>query len=388
VFEEIFGSGIFNSDGDAWKTQRRTASHMFTMRQLKDTMKKAFIDHGDEIVQKVEALKPNEEIDMQAMYFAYTLDSFCDIAFGVQLGIVQNKNSDFTRAFDWTQTLSEKRWYVPWWKINRFFGFSDEASLHKHLNILNKFAYDVIASRRKEIAQNNGDVRSDLLSLFIKQTDNDGQPFSDQYLRDVVMNFVVAGRDTTAATLSWSTYLIAQHPDIEEELFKEVDKLYLEADEKEGPYDAIQNNEFLHAVVSEVLRLYPPVPKDPKFAIKEDVWPDGSKIPAGCVVVYVPWSQGRIPEIWGPDATSFRPSRWLNNGRFQAESPFKFSAFQGGPRLCLGKQVAYLEIKLMLAMLARKFRFRLVPDHPVVPLTSITLPMAHGLKMTVERRQH
>jgi len=336
-------------------------------------------------------MKPNEKVDMQAIYYNFTLDSFCDIAFGIQLGSLQNKNQDFVRAFDSAQLLSEKRWYAPWWKVSRVLartlGLTEEAQLLKDIKILDKYAYDVIASRRKEIAQNKGDARSDLLTLFLNQKDDDGKPFADQYLRDVVMNFMIAGRDTTAGALSWSTYLISQHPDIQEELFREVDKIFSDNDDKS--YSAIQDNDYLHALVSESLRLYPSVPKDTKCAVKDDVWPDGTKIPAGAIVVYVPWSQGRMTDLWGPDATVFRPSRWLNDsGQFQVENQYKFPVFQAGPRLCLGKQVAYVEVKLLLAMLAHKFRFRLLPDHHVRPLTTVTLPMEFGLKMTVERRRN
>lgn len=142
--------------------------------------------------------------------------------------------------------------------------------------------------------------------------------------------------------------------------------------------------------------------------------PDGTKVKAGGMVTYVPYSMGRMEYNWGPDAASFKPERWLKDGVFQNASPFKFTAFQvslkdpisshdmwshteashafvfvdmqAGPRICLGKDSAYLQMKMALAILCRFFKFKLVPDHPVKYRMMTILSMEHGLKLSVERR--
>ncbi|XP_068326540.1 cytochrome P450 704B1-like [Pyrus communis] len=151
-------------------------------------------------------------------------------------------------------------------------------------------------------------------------------------------------------------------------------------------YDSLGKLYYLHAVMTETLRLYPAVPQDPKGILEDDVLPDGTKVKAGGMVTYVPYSMGRMEYNWGPDAASFKPERWLEEGFFQNASPFKFTAFQAGPRICLGKDSAYLQMKMALAILCRFYTFTLVPGHPVQYRMMTILSMAHGLKLTVARR--
>ncbi|KAI3959353.1 hypothetical protein MKW98_018943 [Papaver atlanticum] len=153
-------------------------------------------------------------------------------------------------------------------------------------------------------------------------------------------------------------------------------------------YDSLAKLSYLHATITETLRLFSAVPQDPKGVLEDDVLPDGTKVRAGGVVAYVPYAMGRMVYNWGPDATSFNPDRWFNkDGLFQSESPFKFTAFQAGPRTCLGKDSAYLQMKMTLAILCRFFNFHLIPNHPVNYKMMTTLTMEHGLKLTMTTRQ-
>lgn len=106
----------------------------------------------------------------------------------------------------------------------------------------------------------------------------------------------------------------------------------------------------------------------------------------GGMVTYVPYSMGRMEYNWGVDAACFKPERWLKDGMFQNASPFKFTAFQAGPRICLGKDSAYLQMKMGLAILCRFYEFKLVPGHPVKYRMMTILSMANGLKLTVSKR--
>ncbi|PNX83723.1 cytochrome p450 704c1-like protein, partial [Trifolium pratense] len=235
---------------------------------------------------------------------------------------------------------------------------------------------------------------------------------SDKSLRDVVLNFVIAGRDTTATTLSWAIYMVMTHSNVAEKLYLEL-KTFEENQAKEENVtlpqcddnddlelfnqrvvqfskllnkDSLERLHYLHAVITETLRLYPAVPQDPKGVMEDDVLPDGTKIKAGGMVTYVPYSMGRMEYNWGPNAASFIPERWFKDGVLKNESPFKFTAFQAGPRICLGKDSAYLQMRMVLAILCRFYKFNLVPGHPVKYRMMTILSMAHGLKLTIEKR--
>ncbi|MCO5567361.1 hypothetical protein L7F22_021051 [Adiantum nelumboides] len=236
-------------------------------------------------------------------------------------------------------------------------------------------------------------ARADLLSRFMAYSEGQPGQFTDQELRDAILNFVIAGRDTTAITLSWFIYCVCNHPHVADKVFEEMVKVlglqertekykFDEVAEKIS-YEALNKMHYLHAALTETLRLYPPVPRDPKVAAGDDVLPDGTRVKRGDRVVYVPYAMGRMEFLWGKDAMTYNPSRWLEDEVFQPESPFKFSAFQAGPRICLGKESAYLQMKMTAALLLYFFRFQLVPGHVVRYRITMVKPMANGLLVHV-----
>ncbi|QHO04643.1 Cytochrome P450 [Arachis hypogaea] len=251
-------------------------------------------------------------------------------------------------------------------------------------------------------------IKHDILSRFIELEGNNA---TDKSLRDVVLNFVIAGRDTTATTLSWAIYMVMTHSHVADRLYLELKTFEENRAKDEGVTlnqcdigdsesfnqrveqfskflnkDSLERLHYLHAVITETLRLYPAVPQDPKGVLEDDVLPDGTKIKAGGMVTYVPYSMGRMEYNWGPDAPSFIPERWFKDGVLQHESPFKFTAFQGGPRICLGKDSAYLQMRMVMAILCRFYKFNLVAGHQVNYRMMTILSMAHGLKLTIQRR--
>lgn len=235
----------------------------------------------------------------------------------------------------------------------------------------------------------NSRARSDFLSLFIGEMKRNGcsstvddlSKQDEQFLRDLIMNFLIAGRDTTAQALSWTFYLLAQHPTIEAHLHAEIVEVL-----GDGPltYEGINRLEYAQCVVNEVLRLYPSVPKNIKVAVSDDVLPDGTIIPAGCNIAHTPFVMGRSKAIWGEDAAVFKPERWI--GRAFSDA-YSYPVFHAGPRECLGRRMAYLEMKVCLAALLRKYHFKLSVDpSEVFYAESLTLPMATALPMVAARR--
>ncbi|KAH7300165.1 hypothetical protein KP509_24G047700 [Ceratopteris richardii] len=150
---------------------------------------------------------------------------------------------------------------------------------------------------------------------------------------------------------------------------------------KRMSYETLSTMHYLHAALTETLRLYPAVPRDGKVAAGDDTLPDGTRVKQGDRVSYVPYSMGRMEFLWGKDALTYNPDRWLKDGVFQPESPFKFSAFQAGPRICLGRDSAYLQMKMTAALLLYFFRFCIVPQHVVRYRV-----MANGLFVNISRR--
>lgn len=121
--------------------------------------------------------------------------------------------------------------------------------------------------------------------------------------------------------------------------------------------------------------------------IEDDIFPDGTELKRGTKVIYAIYAMGRMEAIWGKDCREFRPERWLRDGRYASESAYKFTAFNGGPRLCLGKDFAYFQMKYVAASIILRYRVQVVKDHPVVPKLGLTMYMKHGLMVHLHRRQ-
>ncbi|KAK6139356.1 hypothetical protein DH2020_026902 [Rehmannia glutinosa] len=388
--EVLLGDGIFNVDGELWRKQRKTASFEFASKNLRDFSTVVFREYSLKLSAILsQASHNNQAVDMQELLMRMTLDSICKVGFGVEIGTLAPNlpDNEFAQAFDTANMIVTLRFIDPLWKIKKFFNVGSEAVLDQNIRTIDDFTYSVIKRRKAEIEQDRG--------------------INKDEKRRVVLNFVIAGRDTTATTLAWAIYMIMSHEDVADKLYSELKDFEEDRAVEEGvslvndqesfdqramqfagllSYDSLGKLYYLHAVITETLRLYPAVPQDPKGILEDDVLPDGTKVKAGGMVTYVPYSMGRMEYNWGPDAASFKPERWLKDGIFQNASPFKFTAFQAGPRICLGKDSAYLQMKMALAILCRFYEFKLVPGHQVKYRMMTILSMEHGLKLTVSKR--
>ncbi|KQK23444.1 cytochrome P450 704B1 [Brachypodium distachyon] len=429
----LLGDGIFNADGELWRKQRKTASFEFASKNLRDFSTIVFREYSLKLSSILsQACKTGKVVDMQELFMRMTLDSICKVGFGVEIGTLSPDlpENSFAQAFDAANIIVTLRFIDPLWRLKKLLRVGSEALLEQSIKLVDEFTYSVIRRRKAEIVQARASgkqekIKHDILSRFIELgeagVDNDnGGGISlfgdDKGLRDVVLNFVIAGRDTTATTLSWFTYMAMTHPPVAEKLRRELAAFESDRAREEGislipffsdsdgpenqssfaarvaqfaallTYDGLGKLTYLHACVTETLRLYPAVPQDPKGVAEDDVLPDGTKVKAGGMVTYVPYSMGRMEYNWGPDAGCFRPERWIGeDGGFRNASPFKFTAFQAGPRICLGKDSAYLQMKMALAILFRFYRFEILEGHPVKYRMMTILSMAHGLKVRVSR---
>ncbi|XP_026452336.1 cytochrome P450 704B1-like [Papaver somniferum] len=416
--EELLGDGIFNSDGEMWKQQRKISSLEFASRNLRDFSTTVFRDYALNLSGILHRSSTcDEQIDMQELLMRMTLDSICKVGFGMEIGTLAYELPDirFANAFEYASSTVTYRFVNPWWRFKRFLNVGSEALFVQSIQVIDEFTYKLIHKRKAELQEakstsNNGYkvIKHDLLSRFIELSESHDSNSTDKSLRDLIINFVLAGRDTTAATLSWSIYMLMINPNVAEHIytelitFEENQVKEMTGYDSEHPksfaekitqfasllsYDSLAKLPYLHATITETLRLYPAVPQDPKGILEDDVLPDGTKVRAGGLMITVPYVMGRMVYNWGPDATSFNPGRWLNEeGQFQSESPFRFTAFQAGPRTCLGKDSAYLQMKMTLAILCRFFNFHLIPNHPVKYTMMPSLTMERGLKLTVTTR--
>ncbi|KAJ6722784.1 CYTOCHROME P450 FAMILY 704 SUBFAMILY A POLYPEPTIDE 1 [Salix koriyanagi] len=312
--------------------------------------------------------------DMQDTLMRCTLNSIFKVGFGVELNCLEGSSkegTEFMKAFDDSNALVFRRYADPLWKLKKYFNIGSEASLKKNIKIIDAFVTNLIRTKRKLLAEERlCDDKEDILSRFLVESKKDPEEMNDKYLRDIILNFMIAGKDSSANTLSWFFYMLCKNPVIQEKVAQEVRDFTRSQDDVVNVEEftanitdtALEQMHYLHAALTETLRLYPAVPLDGRCAEVDDILPDGFRMKKGDGLYYMAYAMGRMPYIWGEDAEDFRPERWLNNGVFQPESPFKFIAFHAGPRICLGKDFAYRQMKIVATALLRFFRFKLADD--------------------------
>ena len=232
-------------------------------------------------------------------------------------------------------------------------------------------------------------------SLINSLIDEIGDPV---VVADAALNYLSAGRDTTAQALTWTFYLLMRHTQVVENIRKELDDVAAEQEHSRLTFESIQSTimPYTLAAFYESLRLYPPVPFEIKQCTRATSLPDGTHLPAEAVVVWCPWAMNRSTRIWGQDAYAYRPERWLdisvdldNCGRgskatFRPRTQHEFPVFNGGPRTCLGKKMAELQAVYVIATLVDQFDFREVKSAEGQSVerrsrNSLTLPMEGGL---------
>ncbi|KAL9241349.1 hypothetical protein vseg_015471 [Gypsophila vaccaria] len=401
---DLLGDGIFNADSETWQKQRKTASIEFHSAKFRQLTTESLLElvHKRLLPVLEESRKSCMPVDLQDVLLRLTFDNVCMMAFGVDPGCLSLGLPEvpFAQAFEKATEATVLRFVTPTaiWKAMRYLNLGPEKDLKEAIRGVNKFADEVIMTRKKELAlqDESSRQRSDLLTVFMRLKDDNGRPFSDTFLRDICVNFILAGRDTSSVALSWFFWLLDQNPEVEQKILEEISRIVdqrEDADNGDGKgrppvfrAEDIKRMDYLHAAISEALRLYPSVPVDHKEVVEEDVFPDGTVLKKGTKVIYAIYAMGRMEAIWGRDCRKYKPERWLRDGRFMSESAYKFTAFNGGPRLCLGKDFAYYQMKFAAASILCRYHVKVVRNHRVEPKLALTMYMKHGLKVHLIKR--
>jgi cytochrome P450 len=244
------------------------------------------------------------------------------------------------------------------------------------LGSIDDVVYRIIDQHR--LAQKTGQPDRDLLSMLLRVRDEaTSGGFTDEQLRNETITLLLAGHETTANALTWTFYLLSQHPGAESRLQEEISNVL---GGRAPMLEDLPRLAFTKRVIKESMRLYPPIWIIERRVIASDVV-GGCHLPSGSAVVIAPYALHRHPVFWErPEA--FDPER------FAGRTPQAYIPFGAGPRGCIGIEFAMLEAQLIATMVAQSFRLRLVPGHPMEPLPGITLRSRHGLRMTLHEQRN
>jgi cytochrome P450 len=352
----LFGNGLLTSEGDDWVGQRKKMQPAFHRERI-DGYGRVMIDYTNRML---EGWHEGQTLDVHAAMMELTMDIVVRTLFGMEVDDLESK--DIAAAFDVAVNQISIRFTRPFF-IPDWVPLPNNIRFNRAIARLDRLVDQFITERRKS----PGD---DLLSMMIALDMN------DEELRDQAVTIFLAGYETTALAMSWTWYLLAQHPEVEKELHRELATLGdLEAADAERlPYT--------RAVILESMRLYPPAYAFGREAIA-DCQIGGHTIPAKSTVFIVPWVVHRDPR-WFADPERFEPSRW--SGDFAKSLPtFAYLPFGGGPRRCIGNAFAMMEATLLLAAIARRYSMRIVEGQRIEPFPSITLRPRSGLRVKLSR---
>ncbi|GAV91979.1 p450 domain-containing protein, partial [Cephalotus follicularis] len=387
---DFLGNGIFNVDGDSWKFQRQVSSHEFNTKSLRNFVETVVITElSDRMIPILsDAVDNKTVVDFQDILKRFAFDNICKIAFGFDPAYLLPSlpEAEFAKAFEEGVKISSERLgslFPIKWKIKRFFNIGSEKRLKMLVSQVREFATNIIREKKKELKEKSSIESVDLLSRFLSSGHSD-----ENFVTDIVISFILAGRDTTSAALTWFFWLLSKNPQVEKEILKEIREK-----SSMSVYEEVKHMAYTHASLCESMRLYPPVPLDGKLAEEDDVLPDGTVVKKGTTVTYHVYAMGRSKELWGPDFAEFKPERWLkrdDNGKwiFVAKDQYTYPVFQAGPRICLGKEMAFLQMKEVVAEILKRFKVVPTVEDGVEPVfvAFFTAKMKGGFLVRIEER--
>ncbi|KAF9968116.1 hypothetical protein BGZ73_000245 [Actinomortierella ambigua] len=404
---DFLGHGIFIANGSQWKIHRKTASNVFTTRLYRDLVQgvfKATVSDLADILDRT--IERDASIDLQDEFLKLTLDVSGRVTFGIDFKALKTEGcNEFGDAFDYMASLIGIRSKNPFWRLKEILSPRMRKKVRTSLATIDRYAMMAIEARHAETVEESEARPRDLLDHFIEYRHEDGSMLTDVDLRDVFVNFLIAGRDTTARVLTWMFYMLIIRPEILAKVHEEMAIFFPDGSSDNFKYEIFAHEmPYTKAVFYETVRLYPAVPKNVKTVVADDVLPCGTRVHKDDTIAFSHYCMARSPEVWGPDAEVFRPERWLDTstvdekdalrasgkspfGKFKNESTFKFVNFNAGPRICLGQTFATLHALVTTVYLLQRFNFCMTPNSPIpVPKSSVTMPMRDPFMVKVSRR--
>ncbi|EOA34778.1 hypothetical protein CARUB_v10022359mg [Capsella rubella] len=386
---DVLGDGIVAADSMLWEDLRKSNHSIFHH--------KGFLEHAvSSNISKVKkgllpildkAVEENIILDLQDMFQRFTFDisSILMTGYDPMSLSIEMPEVEFAEAVDISEEAIFYRHLKPviLWKLQKWIGVGLEKKLRDSMVAVDEMLAKIISSRREELGRGKRETSMNVLTYYINVDTTKYKllkPRSDKFIRDVVFSLLIAARDTTSSALTWFFWLLSMHPNVMAKIQHEINTKY------DNPAD-LEKLVYLHAALSETMRLYPPLPFNHKSPSESEVLPSGHKVEAHSKIVISIYALGRMRSVWGEDASDFKPERWiLEDGGIRHEPSYKFLAFNSGPRTCLGKNLALLQLKIVAVDIIRNYDFKIVEGQKIEPVTSVILTMKHGLKVTVSKK--
>jgi len=363
----VFGKGLLTSEGESWRKQRRLIQPAFHHDRIA-AYGEAMVAHAERMIA---GWRDGDARDIYVEMMRVTLEIVTEELFEVEIATERDR---FAAAVNTLLELSSGgRMLLP--PLLRLVPTPGNLAYMRSARKLDEIVYGLIRKQRADGGGSKG-----LLSALLQVRDESGRPMAEQQVRDEVMTLLLAGHETTAVTLSWTWYLLAQHPEVEQKLWAEL-RAVLNG-RSPGPAD-VARLPYTGRVIKEAIRLYPPIWAMVRNPVK-DCEIGGYRVPAGSAIIMSQWVMHRDPRFYD-EPERFDPDRWLDE-QAKGLPRFAYFPFGGGPRTCIGAAFAMMEAVLILATVAQQYQVRLAPGFVAEPMPTITLRPRHGIQAVLARR--
>jgi cytochrome P450 len=374
LLEPGLGRGLLTSEGDTWRRHRRIMAPSFDHRSIV-AYAPLMTEIAADLAERWDALPAGAEVDVAAAMMHATLHIISRTMFSsdsdeivevVERGVSRYQSEIRPGLIDLLELPKWLSRLTSWRRPERVFSEFDKV-------------IDRLLAERGGAGQTQ--QPKDLLARLLAARDEEtGGGMTMQEVRNQVITIFMAGHETTALALTWTWYLLSQHPAVQAKL---EDELASALAGRLPRHDDLAKLPYTRMVIEESMRLYPPAHTLSRAAVADDEVL-GRRIPAGAQILIVPWLLHRNPKLWERpgifDPERFAPERAASRHRFA------YIPFGAGPRICIGAAFAMAEAMLLLATIAQRYRLRLKPGFPVEPQGLITLRARHGMQMILERR--
>jgi cytochrome P450 len=364
----FLGNSLLVSEGEEHTRQRRLIQPAFHRGRIA-----GYAQMMAELARRwTDQRRAGEELDLAVEMNRLTLAVVAETLFGSEVEAEAHEIAESLTVI----IENFNRMLLPFWRWMRLIPTAENRRLMAAQERLETTIYRLIAQRRKD-ERDHGDLLSMLLAA--EDAENPQKRLTDVEVRDQALTLFIAGHETTANALAWTWHLLTAHEAVRVKMKAELDAV-LGPDRLPGLEDAARLP-YTTAVFSESMRLYPPVWVVGRRAL-EDVTIGDYEVPRRTIVIVSQYILHRDERYW-PDALEFRPERWLDGAAQEARPKFSYFPFGGGGRVCIGDAFAWTEGVILLAVMARSWRFEAVPGHPIELNPSVTLRPKYGLKMIV-----
>jgi cytochrome P450 len=377
VFDRIkpyWGESLLTADGETWRQQRRRVQPSFKRDHTADFAPIVTNRTAEMLARWEQVAASGQPLPLYNEMTELALVIIGDILFGVDLW---SDAAEMARAAQSALAVLKKRVAalapLPLWVPT-----SDNRRFNGAMRMLNDRISEIVERKRAAAAD---DGRSFLAMLMSARDGETGAAMSDRQLHEEILGMLQQGHDTVGESLAWTWYLLSLHPEIERRLHQEITEVV--GDRVPGIAD-LPRLPYAHRILQESLRVYPPVWVIPRDAIKDDEI-GGHRIPAGSTILLSPYITHRHPACWeNPEA--FDPDRFLPE-RSADRPKLAYFPFGGGPRLCMGVDMAMMEMTLIMVMVARRHRLHLVSCHREEPDCILDMIPRHRVLSTLQPQQ-